>query len=70
MPTLEIARLIDLLDDVDELLRNPKLRDEVWAVLRAHAAERGRADASYLMDMVGLAAVRLRILLETVEQEW
>jgi hypothetical protein len=67
VPTLEIARLIELLNEVDELLRNPKLRDEVWAVLRAHAAERGLADAGYLIDMVGLAAARLRALLTTVE---
>jgi len=67
VPTDEIVRLTELLDDIDELLRNPRLRDEVWAVLRAHAAEPGRADAGYLIDMVGLTAAWLRALLTTVE---
>lgn len=66
LPAGEVARLAELLDDLDELLRSPRVHDVVWSVLRAHAAEPGRPDAGYLIDMVSFSAMRLRAVMATI----
>jgi hypothetical protein len=63
LPVDELTLLADVLAELDRFLRSPTHHDLVFAALRAHAAQRGGADAGYLIDAVQFNAAHLRRLI-------